>query len=715
MKLPPLKPLIITSLPVFASVFIAATLVWRFGTPKLAMPFVLGIIAGGLVDLDNRLTGRLKNIIITVALFTLSSLVAQSTLGTGLPFILAMTLMTFGFTILGAVGLKYRTFAFGALAVATYTTLTYTPETFWLTNPVMILLGTVLYSTCTLVFQIILPHRPVQESVANAYEALGGYFDAKADFFDPDEAAWLGNRQIDLAMSNTGVITAFNQCRAALFYRLRGKHRHPRTAKMLRYYFTAQDIHERVSSAHADYTELTDTLKNTDLIFRIRRLLEMQGQACRNVAAALRNGKDYTYSKTPRTRDGRLPPITLALHRRPPRKPQHPPHPPPARQPRQRRPPTAPTPTQRLPRRKRQQQRHPHRRPRKQQPENVWQTVRSQLNFESGVFRHATRLSILVAASCIIVEILHLNLGYWILLTAVFVCQPNYTATKSRVYQRIAGTILGVIVGSLVPYFTPSVETKLWIVIASTTLFFMDPKLQIQLLHLLHHHPSPHQLLSRRAGRLCRHARPHHRHHRRLRPRVGSRHLPLAGLALPHPRKTAAQTVGGNGAYLRKILDQLQYGIADDVEYRTVRRQAHERTATLSSTLSDMSSEPKKYGNNLQSGFNLLKTSYALTGYISALGAYRSEMDGACSPDFVRKFYQSGYRIADLLERLPQTSEQDFQTTLSQIRTDLEALQTEAGDERQSHILHRQLTLIANQLNPCYRSLHDIEASLQAV
>ncbi len=71
MKLPPLKPLIITSLPVFASVFIAATLVWRFGTPKLAMPFVLGIIAGGLVDLDNRLTGRLKNIIITVALFTI--------------------------------------------------------------------------------------------------------------------------------------------------------------------------------------------------------------------------------------------------------------------------------------------------------------------------------------------------------------------------------------------------------------------------------------------------------------------------------------------------------------------------------------------------------------------------------------------------------------------------------------------------------------------
>ena len=709
MNTPPLKPLIIASLPVFASVFIAATLVWHFNTPKLAMPFVLGIIAGGLVDLDNRLTGRLINIVITVALFTLSSLLAQSTIGTGVPFILAMTLMTFGFTILGTVGLKYRTIAFGALAVATYTTLTYTPESYWLTNPVMILLGTVLYSVNTLIFQIILPHRPVQETVANAYDALSNYFDAKADFFDPDEAAWLGNRQIDLAMSNTGVITAFNQCRAALFYRLRGQHRHPRTAKMLRYYLSAQDMHERISSAHVDYSEMAEQLKNTDLIFRIRRLLEMQGQACRNIAATLRNNKPYAYSKRlgrameacrqslghfaeTHTDNANLHNIRRLLDN-----------------------------LSSVDYQLRQLQNDASLAENDNTDthiaalentkfRNIGETVLSQLNFESGVFRHATRLSIVVAAACIIVEILHLNLGYWILLTALFVCQPNYTATKSRVYQRIAGTILGVIVGSLVPYFTPSVETKLWIVIASTTLFFITRsyKYSFSTFFITIQALTSFSL----AGLDVYAAMPV----RIIDTIVGSV-LAWAAVTYLWPdwryltlEKTAAQAVGGNGAYLRKILDQLQYGIADDVEYRTVRRQAHERTATLSSTLSDMSSEPKKYGNNLQSGFTLLKTSYALTGYISALGAYRSEMDGACSPDFVRKFYQSGYLIADLLERLPQTGEQDFQTTLSQIRTDLEALQTEAGDERQSHILHRQLTLIAKQLDPCYRSLHDIEA-----
>ena len=46
---------------------------------------------------------------------------------------------------------------------------------------------------------------------------------------------------------------------------------------MLRYYLSAQDMHERISSAHVDYSEMAEQLKNTDLIFRIRRLLEMQG------------------------------------------------------------------------------------------------------------------------------------------------------------------------------------------------------------------------------------------------------------------------------------------------------------------------------------------------------------------------------------------------------------------------------------------------------
>lgn len=707
MNTPPLKPLLLTSLPVFTAVSAAAAIVWQTGSPKLAMPFVLGIIAGGLVDLDNRLTGRLKNIIVTVALFTLSSLAAQTTLGTGWPFVLVMTLMTFCFTMLGAFGLKYRTFAFGTLAVATYTTLTYTPETYWLTNPFMILCGTVLYSTCILLFQIILPHRPIQESVAAAYDALGGYLEAKADFFDPDEAEWISNRHLDLAMINTNVITAFNRCRSALFYRLRGKHRHPRTAKMLRYYFAAQDIHERISSAHVDYQEMSEKFKNTDIIFRIRRLLEMQGQACRNTAQAIRAGKDYTYSKRlGRAIEGCRQSLRLLSDGNDSPDIRH------------------------LGRlldnlgsvdQQFRQLKHSGSTAENDRPDdtriaaletdslkNIRKTILPHLTPESGVFRHAVRLSLVVAAACTIVEALRLNLGYWILLTALFVCQPNYTATKSRVRQRIAGTILGVIVGSLVPYFTPSVETKLWIVVVGTTLFFITRTykysfstffITIQALTSLS-----------LAGLDVYAAMPV-----RIIDTIIGASLAWAAVSYLWPdwkyltlERTAALAVCSNGAYLEKITERLKSGeTGDDVEYRITRRRAHEHTAALSSTLSDMSGEPEKFAGSLQPGFTLLKTGYALTGYISALGAYRSEMHEGCSPEFNAQFYRAAEHTARIFQHLPDMEAANFQTELDSLRGELDTLGTQSGST-QSHILHRQLQLIARQLEPYYRAYRQI-------
>ena len=316
-----------------------------------------------------------------------------------------------------------------------------------------------------------------------------------------------------------------------------------------------------------------------------------------------------------------------------------------------------------------------------------------------------------MAAACIIVEILHLNLGYWILLTALFVCQPNYTATKSRVYQRIAGTILGVIVGSLVPYFTPSVETKLWIVIASTTLFFMTRSykysfstffITIQALTSLSlagldvYHAMPIRIIDTIVGSVIAWAAatylwPDWRY-----------------LTLSH---TAAQTITANGRYLDAILDQLQNGSRDDFDYRLTRRQAHESTAALSSTLSDMSSNPKKYQDRLQDGFTLLKTSYALTGHISALGAYRDQVriDGN---DGFAPYAKLTHHIAELLTQMPQTDPEAFETAMTQIRQEFAELEQNT-QAQQDHILKHQLDLIIRQLTPCYQALHrqaDVEA-----
>lgn len=701
MRTPAINSRIVSTLPVFFSLFCAVSVVWYLQKLSVTTPFILGIIAGALVDLDNRITGRLKNIVITMILFSISSLAAQMTYGTGLPFILVMTLLTFISILLGVVGLSYRTFAFGALVVAIYTTLVYHSETPWFVNPMFILFGTLLYSVTTLIFYIIFPNRPVQESMAAAYSALANYLDAKAAFFDPDEADYLEKRQIELAMRNTAIIETFNRCRTALFYRMRGQHRHPRTLRMLHYYFAAQDIHERISSVHVDYRDLSDRLKNTDLIFRIGRLLELQGQACRDIAECLRNDKPYQYSeRLGRAVQGCRQSLKLYAEQYQGREVHA---------------------IQRLLENLfgvDYQLSHLENSEEEAANEKIgiaatetgglrhaWRTIRSQLNFESAVFRHAVRLSIVFGLTCSFVEISQYSEGYWVLLTILLVCQPNYSATKSRINQRIVGTVLGVCVGSLVPYFTPSVETKLWIVLASATLFFFfrTNKFSFSTFFITVQALTSMSLAGLDVFDLT--------WSRLLDTLVGSV-IAWAAVSYLWPdwryltlKQTGAKSISSNGNYLHHIISQFQNGNSDDMNYRIARRKAHEAAAALSSSVSDMSSQPRIYGNKLQDGFNLLKISYALIGYISALGAYRNRMANSDDSGFTKEFFSTADQVADILENIALYSEADFQTARNEMKSRLAYLQTLVQDDRQNNILWQQISLIAGQLEPCYTAI----------
>ena len=694
---------LISTLPVFLSVSAAALAIGLLDIPQLAMPLILGVIAGGLVDLDNRLRGRIKDLGIVLAAFATSSLAVQLTLSRPLAYIIAMLLMTFTFTFMGAVGLRYRTIAFGALVVAIYTTLAYNTALPWYANPLLILLGTLLYGGCTLLTQILLPHRQVQEDMAAAYAALADYIDAKACFFDPDDDDYRA-RQTRLALANTALIQTFNRCRSTLFYRLRGQHRHPRTTRMLRYYFAAQDIHERISSAHVDYRELASALKNSDLIFRLWRLVEWQAQACRNVATALHTHDAYHHDpRLERAIDG----IRQSLQRHLETRPAH------------------------------GGSRHPLQRlldnlrsinyqlahldsddpnPHEQNSAIAAQedptlaallpALRRQLTLASPVYRHAVRLTLVVLVCCLIVATLQLELGYWILLTAIFVCQPNYSATKSRVNQRVLGTILGVIAGSIAPNFTPTVATKLWLIIVSTTCFFYfrNRKYSFSTFFITVQALTAFSL----AGFNLADAIP-----RRIIDTLIGGGIAWAAVTYLWPdwryltlTNTARAAIRSDAAYLRHILGQLQHGGGDDLAYRSIRRQTHEQAALLGSTVSDINSEPLKYAAQQENAFRLLNLNYSLIGYISALGAYRSQIENREHDPFLARYYPLGENVADLLEQLEQLPPDAFAARLQHIRTALDQLRPREDDPDLQHsILWQQLLMITRTLEPCYQAL----------
>ncbi|MCK3657505.1 hypothetical protein A4G18_01905 [Pasteurellaceae bacterium Pebbles2] len=695
---------LLTALPIFLAVNIAAVLIWLLNITAQSMPLILGIIAAGLVDLDHRLSGRLKNIFYTLIAFSVSSLVTQYFLGQGWLLVLSMTVMTFVFTMVGAVGQRYSTIAFGTLVVSLYTTLTYLPQTAWYVNPLMILSGTLLYSLMTVIVHLCFPHRPLQESVSRSFIALADYLDAKAAFFDPDDVEQLSQKQLSLAMKNSQLINAFNECRTALFYRMRGNHRHSYTNQMSRYYMAAQDIHERANSSHFDYKALATQLKNTDLIFRIQRLLELEAQACRDIAQCLQQNRDFqTHSRLERAIKGISQSFELYSQQHSHAKVRL----------------NIQTLLENL------QHIHWQLESLSQQSYSSEQTqiysenitglvkianaIKQNLTFQSQLFRHAMRLSIVVFICCALVELFHLqsDRGYWILLTAIFVCQPNYSATKLRLKQRIIGTILGVIVGSALPYMTSTLEAKLAVVVISSTLFyfFRSNNYSFSTFFMTIQVLASFDIIGFNI-------------YDAMLPRLVDTFIGtgLAWFAVSYLwsdwrylqlDNVVRRAIQSNSTYLLHIVSHLQFGKGNDLKYRIARRNAHNSATLLSSTIASMNNEPKKYAKHLQQGFEFLQLNTALLGYISALGAYRRQMRAMKQDiDFLSEFYPISKKIINLLNHIDQLSavqfEPLFQVINQALKRSQEQHENDARNDNRNNVPMQQLNLIT-QLLP---SLH---------
>ncbi len=646
--------------PVFASFTLAALFIAQRPFDESSIALILGVIAGGLVDMDHRTSGRLKNLWYVLLGFSLSSLAVQFTLDSPVLITLVMVALAFITTMLGAIDDRYRTIAFGTLIVALYTALTHHQELAWYVNPLMILAGAVIYHSLTLIVHLLFPNRPVQERLAMAFDALSAYSRIKAQFFNPDELGGFAAAQYQLAQRNQAVTEAFNQCRDRLFNRLSGQARiSARNQRLLRDFFIAQDIHERISATHIDYHELAKRLVHSDLIFRIEHLITHQARVCEDYAHCLQHSQPYLY---PAALDRALAGLNaswanhLYHYPREPDKPD----------------------LQRLLHNLEQINRQlallgqkatridPEDDPQNTLPislepllENTHansfrqslQRVREQCTLQSPYFRHALRQAIITLIGCVIIESFDLKMGYWILLTSIFVCQPNYAATQAKLIQRIIGTVAGVIIGSLLPVFAPNAITLLSLLVVSNTLFFyfrlrnygfstLFITIQVFLGFALIGMDTQSVLINRLLDTF-----------------IGAA-IAWGCVSWLWPdwnylslKKTTTQAMHHNAAYLRIIFAQLGNTARDDLRYRAERRRVHEQASALATLARDMSLQPKKYGKRVQLTYQLVQLDYRLVALLSALAAFRGALEGQ-TPDPV--FAHSLEMLASLLDELTQ-------------------------------------------------------------
>ncbi|MGQ9451316.1 YccS family putative transporter [Leclercia sp. TB492] len=674
-----------------ARIFIAlcgsTALPWWLGDVKLTIPLTLGVVAGALADLDDRLAGRLRNLVITLICFFIASASVELLFPWPWLFAIGLMLSTSVFILLGGLGQRYATIAFGALLIAIYTMLGVSLYDQWYQQPVLLLLGAVWYNLLTLSGHLIFPIRPLQDNLARSYEQLAHYLELKSRLFDPDIEGDGQAPLYDLALANGQLVTTLNQTKASLLTRLRGDRGQRGTRRTLHYYFVAQDIHERASSSHIQYADLREKFRYSDVMFRFQRLLSMQSQACHQLSQSILLRTPYQHDprferafthldaaldrvqasgtsaeqmkalgfllNNLRAIDAQLATIeseqALAM------------------------------PGNDVENQLADDRLHGF--------SDMWLRLSRNFSPESALFRHAVRMSVVLCIGYAFIQITGLNHGYWILLTSLFVCQPNYNATRHRLALRILGTLVGVAIGLPILYFVPSLEGQLILIVITGVLFFAFRNVQyahatmfITLLVLL---------CFNLLGEGFEVALP-----RIIDTLIGCA-IAWAAVSFIWPDwrfrnlpRVLDQAMNANCRYLDAILEQYHQGRDNRLAYRIARRDAYNRDAELASVVSNMSTEPRATAETREVAFRLLCLNHTFTSYISALGAHRERLT---SPAILALLDDAVCYVDDALHQRP-ADEPRVQQALTELAQRISHI--EPGAESKAPLVLQQIGLL---------------------
>lgn len=606
---------------------------WQAGWQTELMPVLLGVIASALSETDDSWRGRLRAQLLALGCFGMVGLAVWATVESPWVLMAVMAAAAFAFSLLGALGERYRAIAFGSLILCIYAALAaHASQAQAVQTLPLLLAGAAWYGLVSVAWAWAMPQPPVRFRLARLYAVLGEYLRLKALLLEPVRDVDQERRRMALALHNGRVVDALNAAKDSLMSRM-GRGTPPAWLQAgMRQYLAAQDVHERASSSHEHYDLLVTAFFHSDALYRCQRVLTLLGEQALRLSLAIQQQTPPQHAgMTSRAiedlqaaiahQDGIAAELGAAL-------------------------PAAGSMARPL--------RSLHalggnlaamagvlagalggsaggadtalfdREPRSLR--DAWRRVRAQLHPQSPWLRHGVRLALSLLAGFALMQATEDPHGYWILLTIVFVSQPQYAATQARLLQRAQGTAIGLALGWAVIQLFPGALVQAALLVLGGAVFFgarhtryvLATAAVTTLLLLGFHQMGTAQgvilarLLDTAAGCLIAAA--------------------ASWLVLPHwqsrqwPR-LAAQVLQTQALYLRAILAQYHSGKSDHLDYRLARRNAHNADAALSHSYSAMLKEPRGVRGNVDAVANFLRLSHTQLNYLSALGAQRGRAD----------------------------------------------------------------------------------------
>ena len=662
------------------------------------IPLTLGVVAAGLSDIDDRFSVRIMNLIYTYIGFFITACSVYFLFPYPILFALGLIVSCIGWILLGSLGRRYATISYGCLVISVYSMLGVELFDNWYSQPLLLVAGAAWYGLISTISFLLFPVRQVQDKLSQCYSSLGDFLFAKSNLFDVDMTpSSYQQSMIELSLENGKLVGIFNEMKTALLTRLKGDRGQKDTRRSLQYYFVAQDIHERADSAHIDYQKLVKIFEHSDILFRFQRILFIQAKACKDLSYSIMHRETYQHNKRFKHAFANL---KLSLEKL------------------------------RV----------------EQQYDQVWVNalfslyqnlksidaqlrnveterhikfdktkhienqlkdddlkgwddvmirIKQHLTPESVLFRHAIRVSIVLLIGYIFVQVTNIEYGYWILLTALFVSQPNFNATKRRLRLRIVGTLVGIILGYAILYFIPSIEGQLLLLILSGVLFFELRSKQyaqatafITILALINFNLD---------GMGFEAALP------RMIDTVIGCALAWFGVSFIFPdwkfrrlSRTINRSLTAQCDYLAEVIEHYKQGRNHGLKYRVVRRAAHNNDAEVASLISTLATEPDFDPTQKALAFEFLCLNHTLLSYIAALGAHREKIQD-----------QEVLKLLDLAlediqgsllkDEVPDLTAQNMLNTIRQ------RLSQNNEDDQKPLIVLQQLSLMLSILNQLSR------------
>lgn len=704
------------SLRVFIALAGSMGLSWYLQQPGLAIPLFLGTIASALAETDDSWRGRLRALLATLFCFSIAAFAVQLLFAYPLLFVAALACSTFALVMLGALGERYATIAQATLILAIYSMIAADQRDSaalpaW-RDPLLLLAGAAWYGLLSVLWNALFVNQPVQHSLARLYRELGQYCRLKAGLFEPVRELDRAELRLQLARQNGRVVGALNATKATLMHRLGQGRAGTRLSLYLKLYFLAQDLHERVSSTHHPYPALVEAFFHSDVLFRCQRLLRLQASACHDLARAIQLRQAFRYSEA---NAQALQDLDASLEHL--RKQDNPTWRSLLRSLRalagnlstmQRQLASASDPEALVSEQDSSlADRAPH------GLREVLASIRLQLTPGSLVFRHALRMSLALVCGYAVLHAIHPEQGYWVLLTTVFVCQPNYGATRIKLVQRISGTALGLVAAWALFDLFPAAEMQALLAVVAGVVFFATRSthytlataaMTLLVLFCFNQVGDGYVLIWPRLVDTL----------------LGSA-IAAAAVFLVLPdwqgrrlNRVAANTLSCSSDYLRQIISQYESGKHDDLAYRLARRDAHNADAALSTALSNMLLEPGHFRKEAEAGFRFLVLSHTLLNYLSGLGAHRESLPDDASDALLERAAQ---HIAARLDELAATLRDKSPVALHDEAEQALAQQLEQTPEESDdahRLVQAQLGLIVRQLAPLRAATAHLLAQHQA-